>query len=520
MPFAQLVLLKAAGDAALEEEKRRREKVATEAKNRAWRKILAAAKTRLKNRAQSQQRCRIETDCCYDVASSRIVFRYYDPRQKRFVSADPLGRGATPDLYGYANGDPINYVDPLGLSAGDTEEKPLELEAFEVIGDPVPEPSDPNYIHFDVSDGALNGFFEALFMSGVESIGHSSNGDGTSRVSLDVSQIKVDRPSGYDVYIFAGVTGDNSAAVNFGGALVGGGGGISTPREEALVSGRPLNHDTPVDQLPVLGTLTVTAYSNTTDGNFTRASYGSQIFYDSRFDANGDGFISSRERAHWGATYRRQQAHDAYVQGLNRTRRFSAFGHSTFRRQAARDATIVAAAIVAPLTLGQGIAAIGTASGIGGTTLATAELVGDVAGLATTATPTDVALSVIPGDKVLGVIADRVNSLRSVKNFGGRKGNAQTRAQNQELADRAEAAGEGTHTAGASLPEQHYPNPAGGLKGGRFSDVEITWPNGTRRVINTVDTTSGGLPTDRELEAALDIYERLSPGDTLELIPK
>ena len=115
MPFAQLVLLKAAVDAALEEEKRRREKVATEAKNRAWRKILAAAKTRLKNRAQSQQRCRIETDCCYDVASSRIVFRYYDPRQKRFVSADPLGRGATPDLYGYANGDPVNMVDPLGL---------------------------------------------------------------------------------------------------------------------------------------------------------------------------------------------------------------------------------------------------------------------------------------------------------------------------------------------------------------------------------------------------------------------
>ena len=103
---------------------------------------------------------------------------------------------------------------------------------------------------------------------------------------------------------------------------------------------------------------------------------------------------------------------------------------------------------------------------------------------------------------------------------GGRKGNASTRDQNQELADRAEAAGEGTHTAGASLPEQYYPNPSGGRKGGRYSDVEITSPDKTKRVINTVDSGRDGLPTDREIEAGLDIYERLDEGDTLELIPK
>ncbi|MEM7315626.1 MAG: RHS repeat-associated core domain-containing protein, partial [Planctomycetota bacterium] len=44
---------------------------------------------------------------------------------------------------------------------------------------------------------------------------------------------------------------------------------------------------------------------------------------------------------------------------------------------------------------------------------------------------------------------------------GGRKGSATTRAQNQSIADRAEAAGQGTHTAGADLPERYYPNPAG-----------------------------------------------------------
>ena len=103
---------------------------------------------------------------------------------------------------------------------------------------------------------------------------------------------------------------------------------------------------------------------------------------------------------------------------------------------------------------------------------------------------------------------------------GGRKGNAATRAQNQAIADRAEAAGEGTHTGGASLPERYYPPPGGGRKGGRYSDVEITRHDETKRVVNTVDTDRNGIPTDREIEAGLDIYERLEPGDTLELIPK
>ncbi|MEM7478573.1 MAG: polymorphic toxin-type HINT domain-containing protein [Planctomycetota bacterium] len=118
---------------------------------------------------------------------------------------------------------------------------------------------------------------------------------------------------------------------------------------------------------------------------------------------------------------------------------------------------------------------------------------------------------------------------RDAPKTGGRKGNATTRAQNQSIADRAEAAGQGTHTAGADLPERYYPNPAGGRKGGRYSDVEITRPDGTREVINTVDTRTYwdgatldeiGLPTERELDAALDIYERLNPGDTLILVPK
>jgi RHS repeat-associated protein len=40
--------------------------------------------------------------------------RYYSPEGGRFISADPLGHAATPDLYSFAGGDPINKIDPDG----------------------------------------------------------------------------------------------------------------------------------------------------------------------------------------------------------------------------------------------------------------------------------------------------------------------------------------------------------------------------------------------------------------------
>tara|TARA_B100001093_G_scaffold397263_1_gene384514 strand:+ start:988 stop:2472 length:1485 start_codon:yes stop_codon:yes gene_type:complete len=43
-----------------------------------------------------------------------IGARCYDPNAARFISPDPLGHTATPDLYSFAYGDPINYFDPTG----------------------------------------------------------------------------------------------------------------------------------------------------------------------------------------------------------------------------------------------------------------------------------------------------------------------------------------------------------------------------------------------------------------------
>ena len=45
--------------------------------------------------------------------------RLYSPVLRRFLSADPLGIDGGLNLYAYANGDPLAYIDPLGLCASD-----------------------------------------------------------------------------------------------------------------------------------------------------------------------------------------------------------------------------------------------------------------------------------------------------------------------------------------------------------------------------------------------------------------
>ena len=47
--------------------------------------------------------------------------RLYSPVLRRFLSADPLGFAGGANLYAYADGNPLAYVDPLGLCAEDGE---------------------------------------------------------------------------------------------------------------------------------------------------------------------------------------------------------------------------------------------------------------------------------------------------------------------------------------------------------------------------------------------------------------
>ena len=41
--------------------------------------------------------------------------RQYDPTRGRFAQEDPIGLAGGLNLYGYANGDPVNFSDPFGL---------------------------------------------------------------------------------------------------------------------------------------------------------------------------------------------------------------------------------------------------------------------------------------------------------------------------------------------------------------------------------------------------------------------
>jgi len=43
--------------------------------------------------------------------------RYYNATEGRFISPDPFGHAASMDLYSFANGDPVNFVDPTGRAA-------------------------------------------------------------------------------------------------------------------------------------------------------------------------------------------------------------------------------------------------------------------------------------------------------------------------------------------------------------------------------------------------------------------
>lgn len=57
--------------------------------------------------------------------------RYYSPEMARFISADPLGLSAGLNFYSYVEGNPITYVDPLGLRVSEMY-RPLAGGAYPI----------------------------------------------------------------------------------------------------------------------------------------------------------------------------------------------------------------------------------------------------------------------------------------------------------------------------------------------------------------------------------------------------
>ena len=106
--------------------------------------------------------------------------RYYDAASGRFAQEDPLGLAGGLNLYGFANGDPVNFSDPFGLQC--TPNTPAALCPREwhshgvglflrALGEKV-----QNYLHDVVSNISLEGAAEAIggalmFEGGTEEVG-------------------------------------------------------------------------------------------------------------------------------------------------------------------------------------------------------------------------------------------------------------------------------------------------------------------------------------------------------------
>src|SRR4029434_9896737 len=50
--------------------------------------------------------------------------RYYDPAVGRFISQDPIGFAGGLNLYGYANANPVNVLDPTGRDGFFVQQEP------------------------------------------------------------------------------------------------------------------------------------------------------------------------------------------------------------------------------------------------------------------------------------------------------------------------------------------------------------------------------------------------------------
>jgi RHS repeat-associated protein len=79
-------------------------------------------------------------------------YRHYDPRQARFTTVDPIKDGV--NWYGYVGNDPVNFVDPLGLS----EVYASDVQGSAIIAYPGRDlKGEANIvIHRDSSDGYYN----------------------------------------------------------------------------------------------------------------------------------------------------------------------------------------------------------------------------------------------------------------------------------------------------------------------------------------------------------------------------
>ncbi len=70
--------------------------------------------------------------------SGRLLYNYfrdYDAGTGRYVTSDPIGLRGGVNTYGYVGGNPVNWVDPLGLRSTCLENVYKKVEACRAIAD-------------------------------------------------------------------------------------------------------------------------------------------------------------------------------------------------------------------------------------------------------------------------------------------------------------------------------------------------------------------------------------------------
>ncbi len=97
------------------------------------------------------------------------TYRYYDPLAAHWLTADPIGLAGGLNLYAYCSGDPVNAVDPLGLTDAGSTAIAVTSTALYGFTEPIPTtPEQFDEINMGGSVGALGdvcGRFDGSLMS-------------------------------------------------------------------------------------------------------------------------------------------------------------------------------------------------------------------------------------------------------------------------------------------------------------------------------------------------------------------
>jgi len=84
--------------------------------------------------------------------------RYYSQNFKRFISEDPIEYSGGPNIYSYVGGNPISYVDPLGLknyseceTQGYLDQERNDMQGWNKLGNAIGNHGNPGYFDFKLN---------------------------------------------------------------------------------------------------------------------------------------------------------------------------------------------------------------------------------------------------------------------------------------------------------------------------------------------------------------------------------